>query len=256
MLQTAFKAARASGDILKCYFNSECGIYKKGDFDLVTDADFKSEKKAIEIISHDFPDHGFICEESGKIGNQESEYKWLIDALDGTINFTRNIPLFSVSIALLKNDLPMLSVIYNPITGDFYYAEKGRGAFLNEKKLQISNSSKLSNSILVSDLTKYKEHHDEFFNIIRSLSKDVLGLRLTQSTSINLAFVAEGRYDAYIKNKINYYDIIGGTLICEEAGGIAIDFLGNRISKNSKGIIVSNSSLNNMILNKINSEKL
>ena len=252
MLQTAFKAARASGEILKSYFNNECHVYKKGNFDLVTDADFESEKKAIDIISHNFPDHGFLCEECGTIGNLESEYKWIIDALDGTINFTRNIPLFSVSIALLKNDLPLISVVYNPITGDFYHAEKGQGAYLNGKKLHISNSTNLSSAILVSDLTKYKDYHGEFFKMMSSLSKDVLGIRLTQSTSINLAFVAEGRYDAYIKNKINYYDVIGGALLCEEAGGMAIDFSGDRLSKSSKGIIVSNSSLNNSILNKIN----
>jgi myo-inositol-1(or 4)-monophosphatase len=145
----------------------------------------------------------------------------------------------------------LLSVIYNPITEDFYYAEKGKGAYLNKTKLKISNKTNLSDSILVSDLTKNKQYHDEFFKMMSSLSKDVLGIRLTQSTSINLGFVAEGRYDAYIKNKINYNDIIGGTLICEEAGGMAIDFSGNGLSDSSKGIIVSNINLNNEILEKI-----
>lgn len=251
MLQTAFKAARASGDVLKKYFKNDCGIYGKGDFDLVTDADFESEKKAIEIISQDFPDHGFACEECGAVGNNDSEYKWLIDALDGTINFSRNIPIFSVSIGLLKNDLPLISVIYNPITDDFYYAEKGNGVYLNDKEINISERTNLSNSILVSDLTKNRGYHDSYFRMISSLSKDTLGIRITQSTSINLAFVAEGRYDAYIKNKIKYFDIAPGVLLCEEAGGQAIDFSGNKISTSSKDIIVSNNVLNKKILEKI-----
>ncbi len=251
MIQTAFKAARESGEILKKYYRCDCGIYKKGENDLVTDADYESERKVMEIIKQKFPNHSFICEECGYSGNEDSEYKWLVDALDGTINFSRCVPLFSVSIALLKKDIPMISVIYNPITEDFYYAEKGKGAYLNNKRLHISKNSSLKESIIVTDLTKDREFHDEFFNMLLSLSKDVLGIRLTQSTSLNLAFVAEGRYDIFIKNKINYYDGIAGTLICEEAGGTAIDFSGNRISKSSQEIIVSNNLLNERILEKI-----
>ena len=251
MLQTAFNAARASGEILKKYYRNDCGIYKKGDFDIVTDADYESEKKVIEIVRQKFPDHSLLCEECGFSGNDESEYKWLVDALDGTINFSRCVPLFSVSIALLKNEIPILSVIYNPITEDFYYAEKGKGAYLNDKRLFVSKNINLNDSIIVSDLTKDRNFHEEFFKTMLSLSKDVLGIRLTQSTSINLAFVAEGRYDIFIKNKINYYDVIAGTLICEEAGGTAVDFSGNRISKSSKGIIVSNRLLTTKVLDKI-----
>jgi len=248
MLQTAFNAARASGEILKKYYKNDCGVYKKGDFDIVTDADYESEKKAVKIISQKFPDHSFLCEECGFSGNEDAEYKWLVDALDGTINFSRCVPLFSFSIALLKNEIPILSVIYNPITEDFYYAEKGKGAYLNEKKLFISKNINLKDSIIVSDLTKDRNFHEEFFKMMKSLSKEVLGIRLTQSTSINLAFVAEGRYDIFIKNIIKYYDAIAGALICEEAGGTVVDFSGNRISKSSKGIIVSNSVLTNKIL--------
>lgn len=251
MLQTAFNAARASGEILKKYYRNDCGIYKKGDFDIVTDADYESEKKVLEIIGQQFPDHSFICEECGFSGNNESEYKWLVDALDGTINFSRCVPLFSVSMALLKNEIPILSVIYNPITEDFYYAEKGKGAYLNDKRLFISKNTHLKDSIIVSDLTKDRLFHEEFFKMMGLFSEDVLGIRLTQSTSINLAFVAEGRYDIFIKNKINYYDAIAGALICEEAGGNAIDFSGNGISRSSKGIIVSNSLLNSKVLEKI-----
>ncbi|NPV50342.1 MAG: inositol monophosphatase [Candidatus Methanofastidiosum sp.] len=252
MLQTAFSAARASGEILKKYYRNDCGIYKKGDFDLVTDADYESENKAMEIISQKYPNHSFLCEECGYSGNKESEYKWLVDALDGTINFSRCIPLFSVSIALLKNDSPILSVIYNPITEDFYFAEKGKGAYINDKRIFISNKLNLTDSLIVTDLTKDRDFHEEFFKIISSFSKDVLGIRLNQSTSINMAFVAEGRYDIFIKNKINYYDAVAGSLICEEAGGIAIDFFGNSLSNSSKGVIVSNSELTKKVLERIN----
>jgi myo-inositol-1(or 4)-monophosphatase len=251
MLQTAFKAARASGEILKKYYRNDCGIYTKGDFDIVTDADYESEKKAMEIIGQKYPNHSFLCEECGFSGNNGSEYKWVVDALDGTINFSRCVPLFSVSIALLKNDTPILSVVYNPITEDFYFAEKGKGAYLNDNRIFISNKIDLNSSILVTDLTKDRRFHDDFFKMISTFSKDVLGIRLTQSTSINLAFVAEGRYDIFLKNKINYYDAVAGSLICEEAGGIAIDFFGNRISNSSKGIIVSNSELTKKILDRV-----
>lgn len=251
MLKTALKAARASGEILRNYFKDGCEVYQKGIFDLVTDADFESEKKAIEIISQEFPDHSFACEECGAFGDTNSEYKWLIDALDGTINFSRKLPLFSVSIGLLKNDLPLLSVVYNPITDELYFAEKGKGAYLNDKKIKISNNSHIKESIFASDLTKDRNYHDQFFKIFSSLSKDILGIRLTQSTSINLAFVAEGRYDAYIKNKINFCDVAAGVLLCEEAGGLAMDFSGDVITKCSKNIIVCNQYLKNEILEKI-----
>ncbi len=251
MLQTALKAAKASGEILKKYYGKDCGIYNKGDFDIVTDADYESEKKAIEIIARDYPTHSFLCEECGDYGNNGSEYKWIVDALDGTINFSRCFPFFSVSLALLKDNLPLISVIYNPITEDLYYAEKGKGAYHNEKKIFISNKKNLNNSIAVTDLTKDRRYHDEFFKLMALISKDLFGIRLTQSTSINLAFVAEGKYDIFIKNKINYYDVIAGSFVCEESGGIAIDFSGKKISPNSEGIIVSNNLLATKILEKI-----
>lgn len=253
MLETAFKAARASGDIIKRHYTDNYRIKKKGNFDIVTEVDYKSENKAIETISQEYPDHSFLCEESGFSGNVYSKYKWLIDPLDGTINFSRCLPFFSVSIGLLKNNKPLLSVVYNPITEDFYYAEKGKGAYLNDKKIQISKNCNIQDSLVVADLTKHKEFHEEFFSILSSLSKEVLGIRLTQSTSMNLAFTAEGRYDIFIKNKINYYDAITGVLICEEAGGIAIDFLGKKISEKSRGIIVSNKLINRVVLEAVQS---
>lgn len=253
MLETAFKAARASGNVLKEYYRNNYQINKKGTFDIVTEVDYKSEKKAIEIISQEYPDHSFLCEERGFFGNENSKYKWVIDPLDGTINFSRHIPFCSVSIGLMKNDKSILSVVYNPIMEDLYHAEKGKGAYLNGKIIRISQNSNLQDSLIVADLTKDKERHEEFFDILSSLSKDVLGIRLTQSTSINLAFTAEGRYDLFIKNKIDYYDISTGILICEEAGGAAIDFLGNRVSSKSSGVIVSNNLLNKTVFEVIQS---
>ena len=163
----------------------------------------------------------------------------------------------SISVLLSKQDFSIANVdnmfipISNPsLLGTGFSSGIGL-AYLNDEKIRISNNSHIKESIFVSDLTKDREYHDQFFKIFSSLSKDILGIRLTQSTSINLAFVADGRYDAYIKNKINFCDVAAGVLLCEEAGGLAMDFSGDIITKYSKNIIVCNQYLKNQILDRI-----
>jgi len=251
MLKTAIQAAKASGAILLKYFETEIDIRQKGEHDLVTNVDNEAENKVIAIIKKKFPDHSFDCEEAGVIGDRKSEYLWIIDALDGTINFTRDLAPFAVSIGLLHKGKPLLGVIYDPLHNELYSAEKGKGASVNGKKIAVSNRNELSHSLVVADLTTKRDFHSSFFTVLKSISKDVLGIRVTHCTSLNLAHLARGKFDIYLKNRIDYHDIVAGAIIVQEAGGIITDFHNNDINRKMSTVIATNGKLHTTALKKI-----
>ena len=239
MLRTAEHAAREAGKILLKHFGKSYSVSHKGKDDVVSSVDVEAEHAVIKILSNKFPSHSMICEESGYISGSD-KYTWLIDALDGTMNYTRGLEPFCVSIGLLKNGKPYIGVVYDPLFNEMYSAEKGKGAHLNGIPMHVSGRPELQDALLAADLTTHKSHHANFHKMFKKLSKEVLGIRVTNSTSLNLAHVAAGRFDGYVKNKMKYHDLAPGAVLIEEAGGKVTDWDGKKSHAQMKNVVCGN----------------
>jgi myo-inositol-1(or 4)-monophosphatase len=245
MLGVAFYAASNAGKILKDNFGKSLEIDFKGDINLVTDIDRLSEKTIVEIIMDKYPDHQILAEESeGK--RSESPYRWIIDPLDGTTNYAHGFPFFCVSIALEKDREIILGIIYDPLLEEFFVAEKGKGAYLNKKKIEVSSTDNLIHSLLATgfpyDLRESEENNiDHFNNFIMSAQ----AVRRAGSAALDLCYVAMGRFDGFWELKLSPWDVAAGSLIVKEAGGIVTDFKGGDFDIYSKEILASNKKIHN-----------
>lgn len=248
MIEIAKKAATKAGKILMNHFGNVSVTYKDNHYDAVsilTKADTESEKKIIEIISKKFPNHNIHAEESGDKHNN-SEYTWVIDPLDGTSNFSRNIPLFGISIGLLKNNEAILGVLYFPAINLMVYAEKGMGAFANGKKINVSDR-------VIEKSLYYAGGRFKGTSQIENSVVDKVGLvKIIDASSYELAQIAMGDAELYILTNI-LHDVAAGVIIVSEAGGKITDYLGIDWTPTSKGIVISNGKIHNeviMLLNK------
>jgi len=244
-IEAAFKAARAAGEIQLKYFNSEFKIETKStDFDLVTVADLESEAAIIEIIKSEFPDHNFLAEEN-KYLSTDSDYTWIIDPLDGTNNFAYKLPIFCSSIALAyKSDL-ILGVIYDPTRDELFYAEKGKGAFLNGKPINVSAQKTLKNSLLITGFyyDRGQDMRDTLDNIETFFKAGILGVRRLGSAALDLCFVASGRASGFWEFSLSPWDYAAGKLILEEAGGVLTDKGGFPVDFYQPSYIVASNGL-------------
>ncbi len=217
----AISAARKAGELLKKGFGSTFQIKsKKTVQDLVTEYDHASEKLLISFFSDLYPDSSFLAEESGKVGNQKTELEWIIDPLDGTVNFAHGIPVFSVSIAARLNGEVVSGVVYQPLLDELFVAEKNGGSFLNGKKLQVTSTDKLEKTLLATGFPynlKDNPHHciEHFTSILRQ----GIPIRRLGSAAIDLAYLAAGRFDGYFEVGLFPWDVAAGKLLVEEAGG-------------------------------------
>lgn len=256
MLKTAMVAAKKAGKIVMQDFKKEINIYKKDKFDIVTSTDVETEKLITSIIKKNFPNHNIYCEESGLQKNKSSEYTWIIDSLDGTINFSRKILPFSVSIALIKKEAPYLGVIFDPFRNELFYAQKDKGAFLNGAEIKVSRTKKLERALIISDLTKKRSFQSSFFKIMKKFSNKVLGERVWNSSAIDLAYIACGRFDIYLKNITKILDFSAGAIIVTEAGGIVTDFDRNPVSAQTRNIVAANKFLHKNCVDLINEDQI
>lgn len=212
--------ARQAGDILRQDFGQEHHIQHKGAIDLVTDSDHRSEDLIIRAIRGKFPNHRIITEESGTL-NGDANHCWYIDPLDGTINYAHDVPLFTVSVAYVDADQVQLGVVYEPMRDECFSAERGHGAWMNDRPIKVSNVKSLQESLLVTgfpyDLWQNSEQHLKFFGRFSTRSQ---GVRRLGSAALDLCYVAAGRLDGYWELSIKSYDIAAGALIAEEAGAV------------------------------------
>ncbi len=241
MKSTVINAAREAGKILKENFGGDFKIESKDVIsNLVTEIDKLSEKKIIEIIKKDHPGHYILSEEAGAL-IQDSEYKWLIDPIDGTVNYAHGIPITCVSIALEKNGEIILGAVYNPISEEFFFSEKGEGAFLNDKKISVSKENELGRSLLVTGFPynsgTFKPNPADTFK--KFLMKD-LPIRRLGSAAIDLCWTACGRFEAFWEYNLNAWDVAAGFLILTEAGGRVTNFKGIDFSVYGKEILATN----------------
>ena len=253
--QTLFEAIQAGGAELKRFFNKEFTITnKEGVNNPVTEADHASEAAILNVIKNNFPDHQVLAEETGAHTNA-SRYKWIIDPIDGTINFAHGIPLCSVSIAIEKDGEIVMAAVYAPILDELFFAEKGKGAMLNDKKISVSNETKVISSNLVTGFPyTYINMPNGPLEVFGRLVKKGIPVRRLGSACIDLCWVACGRFDGFYEHKLEAWDSAAGYLIVEEAGGKVTDHEGKRFSPYQHGIVATNGRIHDELLLWINDE--
>jgi myo-inositol-1(or 4)-monophosphatase len=253
--QTLIEAIEAGGAELKKFFNSDFKIsHKEGVNNLVTEADHAAEAAILTVIKKKFPGHQVLAEETGHHIN-DSNYKWIIDPIDGTVNFAHGIPLCSVSIAIEKDGEVIMSSVYAPILNELYFAEKGKGAFLNDKKISVSNETSVLKSCLVTGFPyTYITMQNGPVEVFGRLVKKGIPVRRLGSACIDLCWVACGRFDGFYEHKLEPWDSAAGYLIVEEAGGRVTDHNGNRFSIYQHRILATNGKIHDEMLNWINNE--
>lgn len=243
MLNIAIEAATDAGKFLKRNLGKVREIQQKAgqERNLVTEIDKRSEEIIIERIRKHFPSHAILAEESGSQSDGTSSYKWIIDPLDGTTNFTHGLPMFCVSIGVEYNDQLLLGVVYDPNLDELFTAEQGKGAFLNGKRIMVSKTASLKKSLLVTgfpyNVVENPNHAIEHFvNFLMSAQ----AVRRMGSAAMDLAYVAAGRYDGFWEVALNPWDMAAGALLVKEAGGTLSDFADNPFNIYQKEIAASN----------------
>jgi myo-inositol-1(or 4)-monophosphatase len=252
MLNIAIRAARAAGDAIVRELDrvGDISIDTKGKNDFVTEVDRKAEQIIIETIKNAYPDHAFLGEETGKSG--ESDFFWIIDPLDGTTNFLHGIPHFAVSIALEHKGRLDQAVIYDPVKQELFTASKGKGAQLNNKKIRVSPRKTLDGALLATGFPfGDNQSVEKFIASFKALYPEIAGIRRPGVASLDLAYVACGRFDGFWEYGLKPWDIAAGALIIQEAGGINSDMSGGENYMESGNIISANPKIMKAILQKI-----
>ena len=232
-------------------------VSSKGPGDFVSSADKRTEKTIIEELQKAHPEYGIITEETGIINKSNIKNRWIIDPIDGTMNFLNGIPQFAISIAYEENNEIICGVIFNPITNEMFCAEKGNGAYLNNSRIRVSNKKKLKDALLVTGgpkgASKIKNKiYSEYINV----SNNVSNVRKFGSAALDMAYVACGRFDGYWQRELNYWDIAAGVIILREAGGF-IDFFEDDLSYPlKKNILASNSNIHQELKELINKKDI
>jgi len=221
----------------------------KGPGDFVTASDKQVEKILIDELQKARPNYSILSEEVGEINNDES-FKWIIDPIDGTANFLHGIPHFAISIGLEHEGEIICGIVYDPIKDEMFVAEKGNGAYLNNKKIRVSSRSQLKDCIIFTGGPKKEAKNrdlalKEYNNFS---SKVLLPIRKLGSASLDMAYVAAGRCDGFWQRNLNYWDIAAGIILVKESGGFVTDFLGENKYKENKTILVTNSKINNEMI--------
>jgi myo-inositol-1(or 4)-monophosphatase len=230
MLNIAVKAARGAGDIIN-RASLDLDLLKvntKGPNDFVSEVDQAAEQKIIETLLAAYPGHGILAEESGRAhGAKDSDYVWIIDPLDGTTNFLHGFPVYSVSIALAFRGQIQQAVVYDPTRNDLFYASKGRGAFLNDKRLRVSKRTRLADSLIGTGFPFRKgDNFKRYMSMFEEIMQNCAGLRRPGSAALDLCYVAAGYYDGFFETGLNPWDIAAGSLLITEAGGLIGNFTG------------------------------
>jgi myo-inositol-1(or 4)-monophosphatase len=228
MLNTAVKAARKAGSIIN-RASLDVDLVKvasKGPSDFVTEVDRAAEQAIVDILLKAYPDHAILAEESGASG--DSEYTWIIDPLDGTTNFIHGFPQYAVSIALRHREHVTQAVVFDPTRNELFTASRGRGAFLNERRLRVSRRTKLSECLIGTGFPfRSLEHLDEYLRMFRTVAEQTAGIRRPGAAALDLAYVAAGRLDGFWEIGLSPWDMAAGSLLILEAGGLVSDFKGD-----------------------------
>jgi len=246
---TLIHAAQASGKLIQERINGKFSIEKKaGPNDLVTEVDKASEALIMQIIRESFPDHFILSEEIGEV-KMDSSYKWIIDPIDGTVNFANGIPLCCVSIGVEKDGEMIMGAVYNPMMQEFYFAERGQGAYLNDQRIHVSTQTEVLHSCLVTGFPyTYLDMENGPLDVFSRLIRAGIPVRRLGSAAIDLCWVAAGRFDGFYEHRLNAWDSAAGFLLVEEAGGRVTDFKGNHYSPYQPHLVATNGKIHDELL--------
>jgi len=245
MLFVAVRAARRAGDMILRHYEDRDSykVKQKTDRDFVTEIDQRAESIIINEILKHYPNHGIIAEES-KPKNPDADIQWHIDPLDGTTNFVHGYPHFAVSIAAWQRGKPLLAVVHDPMRNETFEAKSGGGAFLNRRRLRVSECKNIKNAIFASGLPPYnREDLDNFQKRMDICMRSADGYRRGGSAALDLAYVAAGRIDAYWESGLKSWDIAAGVLLVQEAGGLATGLEGQSVDLNKGDVLVGNGEM-------------
>jgi len=232
-------------------------VSAKGPGDFVTSADKRTEKILIDELQKAHSEYGIVTEESGIINKSNLKNRWIIDPIDGTMNFLNGVPQFAISVGYEENGELKCGVIFNPISNEMFCAEKGNGSYLNNSRIRVSNKKKIKDALLVTGgpkgASKIKE---KIFSEYIRVSKNVSNVRKFGSAALDMAYVACGRFDGYWQREINYWDIAAGVIILREAGGFVDFFEEDKNLPLKKNILATNSNIHNELRDLINKKDI
>lgn len=247
VMNVMIKAARKAARGLQRDFGEvdALQISRKGAADFVSAADLKAEQTLFEELSTGRPKYGFVMEERGEVEGTDNSNRWIVDPLDGTTNFLHGMPHFAISIGLERDRQPYAGVIYNPVTDELFFAEKGAGAMIadgsGERRLRASGRSDLSESLFACGLPfKGLPGREQALNETNAVLEETAGIRRAGSAALDLAYVAAGRYDAYWERGLNAWDICAGIIIAREAGAVVTEIDGGGDPLNNQSILAAN----------------
>lgn len=242
MISAARKAARG----LARDFGELDGLQtsRKGAADFVSAADLRAEQVLFEELSKGRPKYGFVMEERGEIEGADNSNRWIVDPLDGTTNFLHGLPQFAVSICLERDRQPYAGVIFNPAANELYWAEKGEGAWLNDKRLRVTSRTSLDECLFATGLPfKGKSGRERALKEIDAALSETAGVRRFGSAALDLAFVAAGRFDAYWERDLNPWDVGAGIVLVREAGGLVSEIEGGGNPLHAGSILAANAEI-------------
>ncbi len=251
LMNVMVAAARKAGRSLARDFGEveQLQVSVKGPANFVTAADHKAEEILFTELSRARPGYGFVMEERGEVEGPDKTHRWIVDPLDGTMNFLHGIPHFAISIGLERSGEMVAGVIYNPASNDLYTAEKGKGAFLNDRRLRVANRRKLADCVVAASLPYGGiARIDEFAKDIANLSRQCAATRNLAAAAIDLAWVAAGRFDGFCHRGLSPWDVAAGLLMVREAGGFITDYVGGTSMLESGDVIAANTNIHKQLL--------
>ncbi|SIT54324.1 Inositol-1-monophosphatase [Mesorhizobium prunaredense] len=247
MVQAAMKAGRSLSRDFGEVQNLQVSM--KGPADYVSQADRKAEDILFTELSKARPGYAFLMEERGLIEGDDGQHRWIVDPLDGTTNFLHGIPLFAISIALERQGQIVAGVVYNPAMDELYTAERGGGAFMNDRRLRVAGRTKLIDTVIGCGVPHLgRGQHGNFLIELRNVMAEVSGVRRLGSASLDLAYVAAGRMDGFWETGLSAWDVAAGILLIREAGGFISDFAGGQNMLDGGSIVAGNETIQRALL--------
>jgi myo-inositol-1(or 4)-monophosphatase len=224
-------------------------VSMKGPGDFVSAADKKAEAVLMQELAKARPGYGFLAEESGIAEGTDASHRWIIDPLDGTTNFLHGIPIFCISLALERDGQIVAGVIFNPVMNELYVAERGGGAFLNDRRLRVAGRNQLADAVIATGIPHLgRPRHAEFIKKLDKVMIEVAGVRRNGAAALDLAWVAAGRFDGYWEDGLHPWDVAAGMLLVREAGGFVSDLSGGDKIFETNGICAGNEHIQRKLL--------
>ena len=245
--KVSVEAVREAGKVLLSHFRNNPLASSKGKSDIVTEADLEAEKVIIHLIQSSFSDHSILSEEKGSM-DRHSDYLWILDPLDGTINYYYGFEYFGTGLCLLEKEKLLISAIYNPVQDKLFFAERGKGATMNGSFIKVNHNSELKNSIVVTHLGSKDEARMRTIAVLDSVFRKSMHMRILGSPFVTLPQIASGVFDVFFNIRTNPWDILPGALIVEEAGGKVTDIRGGEITSESTSILATNGKVHDQML--------